>query len=546
MKHFRIHVAALVLTLCSLPLSAQFDGNPEARTVYQQGEEAWMNEHYAEAAEAFQRAFSFDPDFVDAYQHYIWARNKAALQLLAQRDGETRTEQIRKEQEALDQVTQNLAQYFQGLSLQHPGKAVYLWALGQLYIKSDPLRQEIYCRQAIHVDSGFAPGYECLANIAYLRGDEEQVTALWRKVMELEPGNVEPAFYYSWELQGEPDAYHDATMQLIRKFPQSPRSAQALYWYAVHQRTDATAQQYFEQLLKLFPPAHFDWSAGGAELLFYIYDRTDPAKAQTLAHNMLGTFPKDKDWTAFALYADSMAKAEQEIKENHPTAAVVTLQNVKSPGFQFDMRRRELLYALALDLAGKTSQAYATLLADEALHPTAEIRTALEQYGAKLGMNSQQVDAALWSAIKANSLPSTPFTLQAFADGKPVSLASYRGHVVLVDFWYPNCGPCWQTFPLLQQIAAKYKDKGLVVLAINVMVAQEAFVLPLLKNQGYDFIPLKGNQEWADSVYHVQVFPSTFLIGEDGRVYFRPLIDSYVEERTAELEVDELLAHSGR
>lgn len=110
---------------------------------------------------------------------------------------------------------------------------------------------------------------------------------------------------------------------------------------------------------------------------------------------------------------------------------------------------------------------------------------------------------------------------------------------------YPNCGPCRESFPRLQKLAQKYKGKGVVVIAINGMEGQQAFVLPKLRSKGYDFIPLRGNQQWALDAYHVQAFPSTFLIGKDGRMYFRPHLYDDSEERATGLEIDELLSHSG-
>jgi thiol-disulfide isomerase/thioredoxin len=210
------------------------------------------------------------------------------------------------------------------------------------------------------------------------------------------------------------------------------------------------------------------------------------------------------------------------------------------------MRRKELLQAHLLDLNGKTGDAFAMLLSSYAKHPTDEIHDALMDYGAKAGKSSTEVSAAIWSAVAANSAPAIPFSLPDFTDDKKVALASYQGHVVIVDFWYPNCGPCRASFPYLQQIASKYKDKGVVVLAINGEEGQEAFVVPLLKNKGYDFLPLKGTSKWAHDVYHVQGYPTTFLIGADGRQYFKPHAYNDAEERATEMEIDELLAHSGQ
>jgi thiol-disulfide isomerase/thioredoxin len=468
-------------------------------------------------------------------------------EILLEESGKKPTPEQDKKFKAEDEkLTKSLAQEYEALAKQHPDKAVYPWALGQLYDESNPLKQEEYCQQSVHIDAKFAPGYECLSDIANLRGDEKQTIEFKRKVMELEPDNADQAFYYAEMFESDPTAYKEEIMQFVKKFPVSPRSAQALYWYADRQKTDDAKIEAFEQLRKQFAPAKFDWSEDGVENLFSIYDRADPEKAQALAHEMLNANPKDKDWIARVAYGDTMAKAEQEMKENNPTAGLATLQTVTAPGRQFDMRRKELLQARALDAAGKTTEAYSALLTSYAKHPTDEIHTAMVEYGTRLGKTSQEVDAAIWSAIEANATPAIPFSLQKFTDDSQVSLAGYKGHVVIVDFWYPNCGPCRASFPYLQQLASKYKDKGVVVLAINGMEGQAAFVLPLMRSKGYDFIPLKGNEEWASNVYHVRGYPSTFLIGEDGRLYFKPHVYDDMEERATELEIEELLTRSGQ
>jgi len=543
MQSFRICTMAIVLVACALPSFCQFNGSQAARAADELGNKARTSGNFAEAAKDYKQAISLDPNFVTAYQDYFSARHAAAWKAVKSKSKLSTAEKEKRGRAIADRVTNSLIKSFQIFAREHPEMAVYPWALGQIYDESDPLREEVYCRRAVHIDPSFAPGYQCLADVASLRGDQERVISLRRKVMELEPKSAEAAFLYSWELQSQPDAYREATIQLVQKFPHAPRAAQALYWYADHQKTDATAAKYFEQLYKQFPPKQFDWSEDGTEELFGIYDRTDPSQARKLAHEMLSTDPTDKDWAALASYADAMAKAEQEINENNPAGALSTVKAIKSPAYDFDMRRQQLLFARALDLAGKQSEAYQSLLTDYAKHPTAKIHAALAEYGAKVGKNSQEIGTAVWSAMKGNSKPAIPFTLEDLADGEPVSLESYRGRVVIVDFWFPNCGPCRQSFPYLQRIASKYRRNGLAVLAINGIKGQEPFAVQFLKSEGYEFIPLKGSEIWDENVYHVHAYPSTFLIGEDGRLYFRPHIYNRLEESATELEVNELLAH---
>jgi thiol-disulfide isomerase/thioredoxin len=52
-------------------------------------------------------------------------------------------------------------------------------------------------------------------------------------------------------------------------------------------------------------------------------------------------------------------------------------------------------------------------------------------------------------------------------DGKKVQLSSFRGKVVLIDFWATWCLPCRESMPEKQKLYDKYKDKGLAVVAVS-------------------------------------------------------------------------------
>ena len=88
-----------------------------------------------------------------------------------------------------------------------------------------------------------------------------------------------------------------------------------------------------------------------------------------------------------------------------------------------------------------------------------------------------------------------PFSLSDF-NGSTVSLADFQGRIVLVDFWFPNCGPCRAGFPYLRELIDHYRDRqDVAFLGINVEEGQEMFVLPLLRNEQIHFTPLRGTTQ---------------------------------------------------
>jgi thiol-disulfide isomerase/thioredoxin/Tfp pilus assembly protein PilF len=539
----------VLAAISSASAVAQYEGTLPAKALFDQGEKELQSDNYDAAIADFRKAIALDPNFAEAHERYIFTSRQEPYLLLREGvngNGQklTDADQAASARAAVNRRAHALVQEYEALAKEHPGSAIYLWALGKLYEEKNVPRQEDYCRQAIHMDSRFAPGYECLSTTAYNRGDQKEAIDYEKRVVELEPRNPEALFIYTFYLSGDPIAYKAVTDEMAREFPNSPESAQALYWYAVHQTTDAAQIEAFERMRKLFPPDKFDWSANGVTELFPLYDRTDSAKGRSLAHEMLVLFPKDKEWANYVAYADALATAEDEV-DGKPATALALLESIKTPSHGFDMQRAQLLQAHALDLLNETAEAYSLLLSTYAKHPTDEIHGAIGEYAKRLGKTPHEQAAAVWSAISANSSPAIPFSLPSLLDGNIVSLASYRGHVVVVDFWYPRCGPCREAFPFLQQIAAKYKKQGLVVLAINDQEEQEDEVIPFLRSKRYDFIPLKGTQEWATKQYHVQFTPTTFIVGPDGLLYFRPRIYNRIEERTTDLEIQELLAHGG-
>lgn len=114
--------------------------------------------------------------------------------------------------------------------------------------------------------------------------------------------------------------------------------------------------------------------------------------------------------------------------------------------------------------------------------------------------------------------PAPAFTLKTF-DGRPVSLADFKGKVVLLDFWGTFCMPCVNALPELQALHAKYGDRGFAVVGVTVD-DRVKLVDKATKNAKVTY-PIVQSTPAVWSAYKVNALPSLVLVGRDGRIVKR-------------------------
>ena len=109
-------------------------------------------------------------------------------------------------------------------------------------------------------------------------------------------------------------------------------------------------------------------------------------------------------------------------------------------------------------------------------------------------------------------------------DGELLRLSSYRGEVVVVNFWTTWCLSCRQEMPALQRVAAS--EQGVVVLEVDVLESTKR-ARSFLDSLGLDRLrPVLDADGETSRRYGVLSFPSTFFIDKDGvirHLELRPL-----------------------
>lgn len=118
-------------------------------------------------------------------------------------------------------------------------------------------------------------------------------------------------------------------------------------------------------------------------------------------------------------------------------------------------------------------------------------------------------------ASATNKAPS--FSLPLLSDSsQQVTLASYHGKVIYLDFWASWCTPCRKSLPALNMLRQELSEQGFEVLAINLDESPEEG-LEFLQEIPVDYPTLFDNAETA-ATYQLRGMPTAYLIDREGNL----------------------------
>lgn len=129
------------------------------------------------------------------------------------------------------------------------------------------------------------------------------------------------------------------------------------------------------------------------------------------------------------------------------------------------------------------------------------------------------------------------FYLYSYTEQKVVSLNAYQGSVVLLEFWASWSRHCLQEIQVLNELHAKYKKKGLVILAINIEDKEVAREF-LKNNPQIKFNVLFGAENMARE-YSLSGLPCMYLL--DRKLQVNKKLSGFVDRRTLEKDIKKML-----
>ncbi len=534
-------LAALLLALAGIAVAQESQGTPAAKAAFEKGEALRKQSKSHEAAAEYRKAIELDSNYAEAHSMFIFASK------IGGRNGATESAAIK----AADAATiEKLKAIYAEWIEKDPKRAAYHWAMGDIHMYKDYDKLERHMRKAIALDPKFARAWQSLSLVEEVRGNNANHQAYLKKAAEAAPDNPAYAFYYANSLKNVNKAlYVKSALDVAKRFPAHERGAQSLYWLGFNETNPAKKLQYLEQLRAQYPPAKISWSSSGMYMLFEEYHKTAPDKALALAEELIKAHPtgsQNRDWQSRLDYQKSMLQARAVLDKKDFAAAAKLLDETKLPARFDGTEMFKFKVEAAPDTAAQT-KVYTELLKQTVKEPSDDLQKLLIVLGGKLAKTQPQVEADLFKEIDAQAKPAKEFSLKQYGADKNISLVDYRGKVVLLNFWYPFCGPCRGENPSLQKVLRKVGLEKFAILAINVYPTEDQFVLPYVKGNRFDFVPLHGSEELADKEWGVRGYPTNFLIDPQGNTIHRlgPMRGED-EERRFELQIRMLLDRHSR
>jgi thiol-disulfide isomerase/thioredoxin len=173
------------------------------------------------------------------------------------------------------------------------------------------------------------------------------------------------------------------------------------------------------------------------------------------------------------------------------------------------------------------------------------MKTLATDYGTtKFGQSATKILAQLSQmddSKKAQDSLAVGSTFPDFSEqdlnGKPLSVGSLKGKVVLVDFWATWCGPCRAELPHVIATYEKHHKDGFEIIGVSLDSERDKVDAFLKQQSGMAWPQFYDGQGWSNKLavkYGVEAIPFAVLIGPDGKIIGKDLRGDDLENAVAD------------
>lgn len=243
-----------------------------------------------------------------------------------------------------------------------------------------------------------------------------------------------------------------------------------------------------------------------------------------------GSVTQDEYQKYFASYSiidDRQRQLYQQYQQASMTGDVKTIEDVQKKFEALEKENKDLVVKFAKENPGSYASAFLVSQSFSYEADPAELEPLYNGLNEKVRASyfGKNIKEAL-DAVKKTAVGSVApdFTLNDL-NGKPVSLASYKGKYILVDFWASWCGPCRQENPTVVKAYNIYKSKGFDILGVSLDEKKENWEKAIKQDQltWTHVSDLKGWQSDAASLYGVKAIPMNYLLDKEGKIIAKSL-----------------------
>jgi cytochrome c biogenesis protein CcmG/thiol:disulfide interchange protein DsbE len=145
-----------------------------------------------------------------------------------------------------------------------------------------------------------------------------------------------------------------------------------------------------------------------------------------------------------------------------------------------------------------------------------------QQWTAVAGIGAATLVLALVVSVRSQIHPlgvgdrAPQFRAARLPGGRPVSLADYRGQVILLNVWATWCDPCRVEMPSMERLWRAFQGTGFRVVAVSIDQGDSTVVNAFVKELGLTFDILHDQPGKIQQIYQTTGVPESFVIDRDG------------------------------